>query len=311
MNKPEKLQKGDMVALVSPSRWESEEIIAKIKSKIEALGFQVYVHPQNFLRHNQCAGTAEQAANAIHDVFQMPEVKAIICLSGGNGALHIVDLIDYDLIKKNPKIFIGHSDPTCLLNTFTIKADIVTFHGLNGYKLILENTPAHAVDSFLSIAAGDLYEYDIVHADVIKNGYAEGSLIGGNLSIFTNLIGTNDLPSFKGKILIIEDYGLTYRGLDRMLLHLKRSGILKECAGLIVGELTNDKADYPNNRGVGFGKNAYDMVKDITADLDIPVIFNVKFGHGDNLYTLPLGTKVELDLRDGKKSFRMLEPAVS
>lgn len=311
MNIPEKLQQGDTIAFVSPSRWEHDEIIEKIRNKFEALGFRVFIHPQNFSKHNQCAGTPEERADAIHDVFLMEEVKAVVCLSGGNGALHLIDLIDYDIIRKNPKIFIGYSDATSLLNAFNTRADIVTFHGLNGYKLIHEDTPAHVTESFLSVTAGDLYEYDVKDADIIKNGYAKGSLLGGNLSIFTNLIGTGDLPSFNRKILIIEDYGLTYRGLDRMLLHLKRSGILKECAGLIVGELKNDSEDYPNNRGIPFGKNSQDMVKDITEGFDIPVLFNVKFGHAESLYTMPFGTEVELDLRDGKKSLRLLEPAVS
>lgn len=310
-NKPKKLQKGDTIALVSPSRWESEEIIDQIKTKIEELGFHVYIHPQNYLRDNQCAGTPEQAASAIHDVFQMQNINAIICLSGGNGALHLVDLIDYSILKKNPKIFIGYSDATSLLNAFNTKANMVTFHGPNGHKFTHKDLPSHVADSFLSVTAGDVYEYDVRDAETIKEGTAQGTLLGGNLSIFTNLIGTDDLPSFKGKILIIEDYRLTYRGVDRMLLHLKRSGILKECAGLVVGSLTADPADYPNNRGVPFGKTPRDMVKDITEDLNIPVLFDVKFGHDKDLYTLPLGSKIELDTRNGKKVLRMLEPAVS
>ena len=286
-----------------------EQELHKTAMVFEQMDFLVKIGSQNFVRQNQFAGSDHERAKAIEEMFEDPEVKAIVCARGGYGALRIIDILNYNLIAKNPKIFIGYSDITALLISIYKMTGLVTFHGPMLYSFINEVDPFTITSMLQLMSDPEQYKVefsgDSYQVRVLRHGIAEGELLGGNLSILVNLIGTPHDFDTSGKILFMEDVDEYLYNFDRMLLHLKRSGKLDKVAGLIVGEMVDIK-----DNEVPFGRDVDDIILDILWDTTFPIITNFPCGHGKNQITLPISIKARLECNERGASLHLLESPI-
>lgn len=294
MTFPPPFQKGDLIGVMSTSCWVEEQDILTAKTFIEKQGYQAYIHPQAIAHLNQSAGSAEEKVSAFHDLIANPEIRAIFSARGGNRASTMIDTLDFDLIQRNPKIIIGYSDLTILLNAIAAKCDMTTYHGP-----LFRELPTHAdYKQMIGVLSGQIDEIDLSEATTLRKGNAEGTLLGGNMSVLQGLIGTPYAPDFKDAILILEDVADHISRYDRMFCHLRNSGILNQISGLIVGSFT----DMKDSETRPFGFSLEDIIQEHTKGLNIPIIMNAPFGHGDRLVTLPIGAKAVL--KNGTLSFK-------
>ena len=295
--RPPPLLPGDTIGVMAPSSYVDRKDIEKSTAFLEARGYKVFVHPQTYERHNQSAGTGLQKALALQGLWQRDDIKAIWCARGGNRAMHFVDMVTFAAMKDKPKILIGFSDVTVLLNALYAHTGIIGYHGP-----VFKDIHKHAqIEHTLKILAGEETGYDFSTAAVLQDGNTTGHLIGGNLSLFQYLPQTLPGEFWKDSILFLEDCGEEISRLDRMLLHLKRIQLLDGISGLIFGEFTDLK-----DTGTPYGFSWEDIVLEHTQGLNIPIITGAPFGHGDNLYTFPIGQKAALDTR--KLSLMLMQP---
>lgn len=305
MNKPRKLELGNTIGIISPSGPTSLENIDKLKGIIEAFGFKVKMGKSPYEDIGYLAGPDEVRARDINQMFGDSEVDAILCVRGGYGSPRILDKLDYDLIRANPKIFLGYSDITGLHLAFNKHADLVTFHGPMGSSDMVGGldgfTKGH-LEEVLMKGTEDMVLENPEGEEIvtIKGGIGEGTLIGGNLSLLVDLIGTDYEINAKDSILFIEEVGEEPYNIDRMLCQLKLSGKFKEARGIILGDFNDCES-----KGKYLGVGLMEVIKDYFEDLDIPVIYNLQAGHCSPMITLPFGVKVRLDA--DKKEVRILE----
>lgn len=286
---PPPLQPGDTIGVMAPSsRVEAADLQAGANI-LTAHGFGVFIHPQSFKQLHQSAGTNEQKATALHDLVREPDIKAIIFATGGNRALHLLDHLDYKLIKKHPKLYMGFSDNTALLNAITAKTGTITYHGPT-LKRLPKNPQA---DFNLRLLSGEISVIPMTGAKVAREGRAEGILIGGNLSLFRYLVESGEIAEPKGAILFLEDIAEEYSRIDRDFCYLRRTGLLDKIGGLVLGQFTDLR-----DTGTPFGFTFEDIIAEHTAGLNIPIIMNAPFGHDTDLYALPIGAKASFDTDD-------------
>jgi muramoyltetrapeptide carboxypeptidase len=251
---------------------------------LKSSGFKVYLAPHVYNNTGYLAGDDEVRLKDLHDMFLDPEVKAIFCARGGYGSLRLLDKIQYDLIKENPKIIVGYSDITALFMAIYEKTGLITFHGPMVRDLSYNS--GRNWDSLLRLLSSDKsLELSMTEKAALIPGSARGPLIGGNLSLICHLVGTPFLPSLDGCILFIEERGEPIYRIDRMLVHLGLSGHLKHLAGLITGQF-EECGDTAAISG---------LLMDIVSDLNIPLATGLMVGHGQKNLALPLGLKAELD----------------
>ncbi len=291
---PSPLRPGDTIGVMAPSSYVEKKDIEKSKALLEKKGYKVFIHPQTYERENQSAGTHLQKTLALQGLWQRADIAAIWAAGGGNRAMHLLDSINFEAMNRKPKILIGFSDVTALLNAVTAHTNIPTVHGpvfknLSGYKQL---------DHLLDLLAGKKISYPWNKIKVLSPGKAEGPLIGGNLSIFQYLPRTLPGEFWKDSLLFFEDCGEELSRVDRMLLHLRRSGILKDVRGIIMGQFTDSK-----DTGRPFGFTLEDIIREHTESLGVPVVMNAPFGHGKELYAFPVGVKATLDTQ--KKTLKL------
>ena len=289
---PPLLKKGGTIGIVSPSRWPEPEWIDKGKMLLEDEGYQVVVHAQNYLKDGRLAGQDAARAEAIMDMFADSTIDAVVCARGGAGAIRILDKLDYKLIKKNPKPFVGFSDATALLHAIQRKTGFVTYHGPMLWNLAHPHDP-RTLDDLLGVLVGEATHRwkHYPEAVCLKEGRVEGALIGGNLTLLQNLIGTPYDWSAKDAILFIEDVSEPYYVVDRALHHLRLAGKFNGVRAVIVGEMVkvpNDEHDSPP-----YGRDLRQMLAEVLPP-DVPVCVNFPCGHGTYLTTLPLGGIVKV-----------------
>lgn len=308
---PPPLNKGDTVALVSPSSAMDEPFDLQLATEaMQALGFKVKTGAHYANRYGHLAGSDAERAGDLNAMFADREVKAIICARGGSGAARLLPLLDYDLIRRNPKVLLGYSDITALHSAIHAKTGLVTFHGPIGAG----SWNKFNVDQFNRMFFNrELIEYRNL-ADAgdelvqrknrtipITGGKAQGELIGGNLTVLTALAGSPYLPDFSGKILFLEDVSEAPYRIDRMFSTLKLMGALDRIAGLIFGECSEC------DPGDGYGSlNLAQIFDDHIKPLKIPAYRGAMIGHIRQQFIVPVGGRVEMDADAG--TFRMLEP---
>ena len=308
---PVRLQKGDTVGLVSPSSATDEALGLQLaREAMEALGFKVRLGAHYADRYGHLAGSDAARAGDLNAMFADREVKAIVCVRGGSGAARLLPLLDYDLIRRNPKVLLGYSDITALHSAIHAKTGLVTFHGPIGSgswnRFNVDQVQRVLLDRELveyrnPVEAGDELVPRRNRTQVISGGKARGELVGGNLTVLTALAGSSYLPDFTGKILFLEDVGEAPYRVDRMFSTLKLMGALDRIAGLIFGECTDCKP------GDGYGSLTLDQIfDDHVRPLGIPAYRGALIGHIREQFIVPVGGKVELDADNGM--FRLLEP---
>lgn len=288
---------GDKIGVMAPSSHVELCDLDKAGTVLENKGFKVFIHPQSLARLQQSAGSHAEKIAALHELFADPSVKAIIAAGGGNRALHLLDKIDYNLIEENPKILMGFSDVTALLNAIYAKTGLTTYHG-PVFKKLADYEP---LDAMLAVLAGEKATYDLRPARVIREGEARGPMIGGNLCLFQYLCGTAFMPDADGAILFLEDCNEELSRIDRMLLHLRRMGVLERICGLLLGEFSDMK-----DTGRPFGFTLEDLVREHTDGLNIPIVMDAPFGHGKNLPVFPVGGMARLTADGADAALRLL-----
>jgi muramoyltetrapeptide carboxypeptidase len=295
---PPSLPSGGTIGVVSPGRWPKPEWIAKGKALLEARGYTVVVHAQNYLKDGQLAGTDAARVEAIMDMFADRTIDAVICARGGTGSIRLLDQLDYKLIKRNPKPFIGFSDITFLLQAMTKRAGIVTYHGPILWNLAHDHDPRVVSDLFAVAGGKKNLRLQFPEAECIKSGRAEGMLTGGNLTMLQHLIATPYDWSGKDAILFIEDCDEVIYKIAERLQHMKLAGKFTGVRAILVGEMV-DVADgetgFARKGERPYGKNLREVLLDILPQ-DVPLCLNFPCGHGKYITTLPIGAQAKVAL---------------
>lgn len=292
---PPALQLGDTIGVMAPSSYVEREDIEKSVAAIEAHGYKVFVHPQTYERENQSAGSHLQKSLAFQGLWQRDNIKAIWAAGGGNRALHLLDQINFSKLKDKPKALIGFSDVTALLNAVHAHTGLVTYHA-QVFKNLHKNE--EHIRQTLNMVSGQDLPMVVDGALIINKGSAEGRMIGGNLSVFQYLPQTLPNDFCDGAILFLEDCNEDLSKIDRMILHLKRTGIFTKAAGIVFGEFTR-----LTDSGRPFGYTLEDIIREHTTGLDIPIIMNAPFGHGTACHPIPVGQNARVDTNDEKIIF--------
>ena len=310
--KPQRLQKGDTVGLITPASPASEEKIKKAIQNIENQGFKVKYTDAIRLKNGHLAGTDAQRLANLHDMFADKEVKAIWCVRGGYGCTRILPQVDYRLIKKNPKILIGYSDVTALLHAVQQKTGLMCFHGPVGASTFTEYNLEHLTKTLfepdnqhlITLSKENLEKQDVAYQPVlIKSGTARGKLSGGNLCLLSTMAGTPYQVDFTDKIVFLEDVGEKPYRVDRMLTQLLQSSNLAKAKGIVLGIFEDCQP-----KDEEYSLSLIDTLKERLGNLNMPVLYGFSFGHIQNMCTLPLG--IEAEFNADAMTLQFLENAV-
>jgi len=297
--KPKKLLKGDVIGIISPaSSVKDFTRIEKGVKYLEKLGYRVEVGKNVGKIHGYLGGTDEERLSDLHEMFGNKSVKAIINVRGGYGSGRLLDKIDYNLIKKNPKIFVGYSDITALQMAFLKKTGLVTFAG----PMLAVDFWKDEVNSFTeeffwkmvtsSKSIGKINNPENEKFYTLTKGKGEGNLIGGNLALFNSLLGTPYAPDFKNSIILFEEIGEDPYRVDRMLYQVKyASNNFKDVAGVIIGRFVDCYIKDKESPSLTLN----DVISDYFESLNIPVFYNVKHGHIEENLTIPWGLKAKVN----------------
>lgn len=297
--KPNRLKKGDLIQLVTPASPCSEEKIQKAITNLEGQGFRIKYSEAIRLRYGHLAGTDEQRLSDFHNAFADKEVKAVWCVRGGYGCTRILPNINYTLIKANPKILIGYSDVTALLNAIHQRTGLVGFHGPVGAtpftEYNIEHINALLLDAVsphqITLSQKNLEKEDSAYQPlIIHGGRAVGKLAGGNLCLLASMAGTPFQIDFKNKLAFLEDVGEKPYRIDRMITQLLQSSNLHLAKGIILGIFEDCQ---PKNEE--FSLSLIDTLKERLGNLNIPVLYGFSFGHIQNMCILPIGIEATLD----------------
>lgn len=305
LQKPKKLNKKDVIGIISPASSPDEfSRVERGVKYLEGLGYRVKVGANVGKNHGYLAGTDQERIDDIHSMFKDKTVKAIFTLRGGYGAFRLLDKIDYRLIKNNPKIFVGYSEITALQMAFLEKAGLITFAGpmvaVDFYDEVSSFTSEFFWETITSNKKIGKIKYpENQKLPFLQKGSASGRIVGGNLAVFAALLGTPYFPNLIGKILMIEDIGeLPYR-VDRLLNQLRLSGTFKKVKGIILGRFVDCHEHDPNKKTLTLGE----VISDYIATLKIPSIYTFPHGHIKDLVTIPFGLKINLNATKGIVEF--------
>lgn len=303
--KPHFLRKGDKVAVVAPSSATNLNSVYNAQKRISGLGLEPVMYPTCFTSYGHLAASDEERARDINGAFSDDKIKGIFCLRGGYGAMRILNLLDYDMIRNNPKIFIGFSDITALHVAFNQICRMVTFHGpmatsnfgkvMDGYVDYEKYTyESLIINLFTDVIPGRYENPDCEELQALVGGKAEGELIGGNLSLLSSALGSPYELDSRGKIIFIEEIGEPVYKIDRMLTSLALAGKFDDCSGIIIGtctKCTRDKKDYEG----GFDLPLEEVLANTLIRFNKPVITNFQAGHIFPQPTMAFGTHVKID----------------
>jgi len=289
---PRRLRPGDTVALAAPAGpLASEEELQRAISVVRSFDLEPRVMPSASARLGYLAGSDDTRASDFNAALRDPSVRGIFALRGGYGTMRILDTIDYGAAARDPKVILGYSDLTALLNAITQKSGIVTFHGpVAALSQFTENELRWLRDAVME--GGSLSALQAPDAQTLCAGVAGGRLAGGNLSLVAALAGTGHAIDTNGALLVIEDVDEAPYRIDRMLTQLRLSGALQKAAGIIAGGWTNCDVDDEHRYA---GMRLADVLHDRLSDLGVPVVMNFPIGHIGEQWTIPLGAHATLD----------------
>ena len=300
MIRPKALKKGDTIGLISASGATPPEKFLPAVESIEKLGFKVVAGETCRARHGYLAGSDELRASEVNEMFRDSNIDGIFCIRGGYGATKILPLLDFEMIKANPKVFAGYSDVTALHIAFNQQCGFVTYHTpMPSTEFIQEKMDDYTWNSFIqSVTATDRSDYYLENAPgrnmtTLAAGNATGQLIGGNLTLVTASLGTPYEIDTKGKILFLEDIDENEQRVDRMLTQLKLAGKLDDVAGLLLGAWTNCGPENPKRPEHSLSLRT--VFQEILGPLKKPIIMDITCGHCLPTMSLPLGRTITMD----------------
>jgi muramoyltetrapeptide carboxypeptidase len=305
--KPRRLTAGDRVGLVLPASMAFEaSTIDLARRQLEAIGFEVRLGEHAGARHGYFAGTDAERAADLNAMFAAQDVAGIVCYTGGWGTPRLLPLLDFDSIRRHPKVFVGYSDVTTLLNAIHQETGLVTFHGpmaasdirpwtLENLKRVLMST-----EPIGTLGNPPKSDEDLVDRDfrilTLRGGKARGRLVGGNLTMIASLMGTPWEVDTEGSILLLEDVHEAYYRIDRMLTQLRLGGKLDRLAGVAFGYCSECPTDAPSF-------SFEEILAEFFTPLGVPACAGLAFGHIKEKLTLPIGLEATLDADAGTLTF--------
>lgn len=305
--KPPRLASGMTIGVVAPSSPLRDPRLAEGIRRLEVAGYNVVEGAHLHDGHAYLAGPDAARANDLTAMFANPAVDAVFCARGGYGACRMVDLVDWEVVRAHPKVFVGYSDITTLHLAFERRARLATFHG----PMVV------TLGGDLSTDASDCFWRAVGGAEplgalppagapmhTLVGGTARGRLAGGCLALLGAAVGTCDAPDFAGRLVLIEDVGEALYRVDRLLVQLLRAGAFHDAAGFVIGNATGWDRDTQSPPAM----RIEDLWRDLIVPLGKPAIHGFPFGHEPNPLTLPLGCMAELDA--DARTLTVLEPAV-
>ncbi|MBN2794303.1 MAG: LD-carboxypeptidase [Clostridia bacterium] len=303
--KAKALKKGDTIGIISLSSgiWERSELELSVKA-LEGMGYKVKLGKHVLKTNYYMAGTDKERLEDLVWAFEDPEVDAIFVSQGGYGSARLLPYIDFEIIKNNPKIFIGYSDVTTLHLAILKETGLITFHGPSALSFGTEDMTAYRFDHLMKAIEelepiGEIkMNNPFKHLVKMNPSVVEGEIVGGNLSMICASLGTPWEIDTKDKILFIEDLDMEPWVMDHMLTHLKNAGKLDDMAGIVVGEC---KGCEPFTHHPGFPNQCSleTVLYDLLEPFKKPVLYGLPLGHTPDLATIPLGVKGRLDSING------------
>jgi len=288
MKIPSSLQKGDTIAILATARKNIDDNLQPAIDLLHCWGLEVKIGKSIGLDDNQLAGTDEQRAEDFQQQLDNPNIKAIWCVRGGYGTVRIIDLLDFTKFKQNPKWIVGFSDVT-VIHSYVNKLNIATIHG--AMPVTVGKASVESIESLRKALFGENLAFEIPFNPANRLGNVKGEIVGGNLSILYSLMGSNAQIDCKGKILFIEDLDEYLYHIDRMMMSLKRCGCFDGLNGLIIGTMSKMK-----DNDIPWGKNANQIIEDVTKEYSFPVLYNFPAGHFHDNRALIFGKQVSLEL---------------
>lgn len=305
--KPKRLREGSRVGLVLPASMAFEaSTIDRAKRQLEAIGLEVVLGENVRARHGYFAGTDEQRAADVSRMFADPAIDGVYCYTGGWGCPRILPHLDWDTIAANPKVLIGYSDVTSLLNPVHQETGLVTFHGpvaasnIRPWTLEQLKRVVFSAERIGVLENPPKEDKELVDRDYrilpIREGRATGPIVGGNLTMLASQMGTPWEIETEGAILVLEDIHEAYYRVDRMLTQLGQGGKLAAAAGVVFGYCTDCPTDAPSF-------SLEQILFDHFERLGVPAVAGLTFGHIRDQLTLPIGLEATLDATAGTLAF--------
>ena len=307
--KPPRLRPGDTVGLIAPASPDSEPLhLEAVQNTIRGMGLVPKFGQHAADTFGYLAGTDKDRAADIHAMFADRTVRAIFTLRGGWGSARLLPLLDWSLIRANPKLLVGFSDVTALHLAFAERAGFATIHAPNAanrWDVTSWNSFWRLAFSGETPLLGGVAGDDTARITTIRPGEASGRLLGGNLTVLSTLMGTPWLPDFDGAILFLEDVGEAEYRIDRMLNQLALAGVLGIVAGVIFGRCSRCTIGLPDYAGFTVPQ----ILDQYLAPLGVPVFADANIGHIRDQLSLPVGARVRMDADAG--TIQLLEPIVA
>ncbi len=293
MRKPPALREGDAVALIAPAGpLDGPEDLQRACAAVEVLGLRPRVGANALERYGYLAGSDAQRAEDFNVAARDPDIRAIFAMRGGYGTLRILDLLDYGALRADPKVLLGYSDLTALLNAVSARSDLVTFHGpvaaISPFTQMVVDALRRAV-----CVARPLGTLHVPEMETICSGTASGRLAGGNLSLLAALIGTPYAVDTRDTLLFFEDVDEAPYRIDRMLTQMRLSGGLGNAAGIVAGRFHN--CDVPEDARTPDSFGSVQAIDDRLRDLAVPSLRGALIGHIEEQWTIPIGARATLD----------------
>lgn len=290
--RPPRLKAGDTIGIAAPSGPFESELFAQGMDVLRDMGFKVQIPEEIFRRNGFLAGPDEARAGVINTMFADPDIQGILCARGGYGATRVLPHLDWEVIRRHPKAFVGFSDITVLHCVLLANAHLVSLHGPMGttlgkspeaWRAMLRQ--ALTTDTALALAPSGV--------TVLNHGEATGPVMGGNLTMLCHLVGTPYAPNYQGCLLFIEDVTEAPYRIDRMLVQMALAGCFDGVAGLVLGQFED----------CGQAAEIHEVFMRIFEPLEIPVVAGFPIGHGTENATLPIGLEARLTTRPPRLAY--------
>lgn len=301
IHKPPPLKQGAKIGVLAPAGCVDE---ASLSAGIEAIhkrGFEVQLSDGVRASRGYLAGDEEQRAHDLRQLFSREDIDAIFCARGGFGSIQLLPHLDRRTFRRHPKIFVGYSDVSILLNWLAQECSLATFHGPMVAMDMARGLKGRSEDYFWKTLSGELSPWQIELGEAIRAGAAQAPMMGGCLSVLVTTLGTPFEIDTSGKLLFLEDIGEKPYRIERMLTHLKMAGKLDGPAGVVFGEFTRCEGEGP--RGIK------EILFELFRDAPYPVVMGLAAGHGEENLILPFG--VEMALNGSARTLTLLEAPVA
>lgn len=311
--KPQRLRLGDGVGLIAPASSDDNPLhLEAAQNTVKGMGLVPKLGRHVSDRFGYLSGTDQDRAADINAMFADPSIRAIFVIRGGWGSARLLPLIDWDLVRANPKLLVGLSDATALHLAIAARTGFASIHApnvSNRWDTITWNSFWRLAFTAETPLLGGMEARNPAlpawSTTTIRSGKARGRLLGGNLTVLATLLGTPWLPDFENAILFLEEVGEAEYRVDRMLNQLALAGVLGKVAGVIFGQCSRCNSDYPNYAGF----TVPDILRHYLSRLAVPSFAGANFGHVSNQLSLPVGGQVEMDADAG--TIRLLDPVVT